>query len=277
LAQPDYCIVAREGAPPLALYWKPQQGAVAVLVFVHGFGEHAGRYAQVYEAFPDCHCLGFDLRGHGHSGGARGHVRRFEDYRSDLAWVLREAQRRAPGLPVFLVGHSFGGLIATEAALHLDVPLAGLVLSSPAFALRLAPPAWERAMARVMNHLCPGLTRPARLRVDKLSHDPSVAEQVRQDPLSLGVASVRWYMECLDAQRRVLAAGADLELPVLCLVAGDDALVVPGVTEAFFESVASLDKTLKIFPDAYHELFQELDKSAVLGRVWRWCETRLMG
>ena len=119
-------------------------------------------------------------------------------------------------------------------------------------------------MARVANHLWPGLTRPARSRIDRLSHDPAAAEQVRQDPLRHGLASVRWYMECLAAERRALAACADLDLPLLYLV-----------TETFFEAVASLDKTLHAFPGAFHDLFQELDKDIVRDRVWRWCETCL--
>ncbi len=76
MAPLDYSIVQRVGAPDLALYWSPADHAVAVMVFVHGFGEHMGRYGDVFAAFPRCHCLGFDLRGHGHSGGARGQARR---------------------------------------------------------------------------------------------------------------------------------------------------------------------------------------------------------
>lgn len=270
----DYSVVRRESAPDLALYWAPVAEPAAVLVFVHGFGEHSGRYGQVFAALPRCHCLGFDLLGHGHSGGARGHIKDFAEYRSDLTWVLEEAGRRAPGLPVFLVGHSFGGLVATEAVVHLQLPLAGLILSSPGFAFQYVPPAWERAMARLMTHLYPGLTRPAHLRVDRLSHDPEVALQVRQDPLSFRRASVRWYTECLAAQRRVLAAGPQLHVPLLCLVAGDDAMVVPEVTRTFFDTVASPDKQLEYYPQAYHELFQEPEKAEVFELIGRWIAAR---
>ncbi len=275
MAPLDYSLMQRAGAPDLALYWSPAQDAVAVMVFVHGFGEHMGRYGDVFAAFPRCHCLGFDLRGHGHSGGSRGHIQRFGDYRTDLAWVLENARSRAPGLPVFLVGHSFGGLVATEAMVTLQEPVAGMILSSPGFALQHVPPMWESAMAKLMTHVWPGLARPARIRVDRLSHDPEVAERVRQDPLSLRRVSVRWYTECLGAQRRVLAAGLRLRVPLLCLVAGDDELVVPGVTRAFFDTVASQDKQFELYPDAYHELFQEPDRDVVFELVWRWCEARL--
>jgi len=277
VAPTDYSVVQREAAPDLAVYWTPADDAVAALVFVHGFAEHAGRYAHVFRAFPRCHCLGFDLRGHGNSGGPRGHIRRFDEYRQDLAWALEEARSRGPGLPLFLVGHSFGGLVATEAVLSLQTPLAGLILSSPGFALQFVPPVWERGMARLMTWICPGLTRPARVPVDRLSHDPAVAERVLQDPLSLRRASVRWYTECLAAQRRVLAAGRELRIPLLCLVAGQDALVVPEATRVFFDTVASLDKRLEFYPEAYHELFQETEQQVVFELMWRWCEARLPG
>ena len=270
----DWEMLIRPGQPDLALYRADAVDPLAVLVFVHGFGEHMGRYEEVFEMLPRFDRCGFDLRGHGHSAGRRGHVRRFADYHDDLAEVLWMAQRRRPELPCFLVAHSFGGLIAADFVARRSPALAGLVLSSPGFAFRYTPPLWERAMASCATHLMPTLTRSARLDVSQLSHDPEVERRLRADPLSYSFASVRWYTECRRVQRRIVAGAVGVRCPVLGLIAGRDALVDPAVTAEYFAALSSRDKTEQVYAEDYHELFQESHRAEVVRVMRHWCMAR---
>lgn len=255
------------------MYWRaaPAGPARSCLVFVHGFGEHAGRYERIFAHFPRQHILAFDLRGHGRSAGQRGHVGRFVEYHSDLERALRLARAQAPGLPVILIAHSFGGLLAAHfCILKAGAGLRGLVLSSPAFRFCYRPPAWERAAAWLANLIWPRFTRPARLRTERLSHDPEVAARLREDPMSFSAASARWYHEALAAQQLVAARAGELHLDTCLLYSGNDALVDAEVTA----EVAAhwLQAEVRVYPDCYHELFQETRAGEILRLVRERCE-----
>lgn len=134
--------------------WRPQ-AARAVIVVVHGLGEHGGRYANlVAELVPRGYALYVpDLRGHGRSSGLRGHCDRFVDYVADLKSAVQEAQTQEPGLPLFVYGHSLGGLIVLRHALERPQGARGLVISAPALRRKFAVPAGKLLLGRVMSRL----------------------------------------------------------------------------------------------------------------------------
>jgi lysophospholipase len=252
-------------------------GARAAMVFIHGFGEHSGRYEHVFERVSREGCASFavDLRGHGQSSGIRGHVDRFDEYLDDVDRAVELATERWAGLPLFLVGHSMGGLIATRWAQDRSAGrIKGLVLSSPAFGFELKLPRRRRLLAWIATRLKPTLRRDTSIEVPKLSHDPEIVLGAMQDELCQHSATARWYTEMVRAQADALAAAGGLQVPLLMIVAGEDAIVDPIDSRAFFDAVGGADKTWHDYPDLYHELFNELGKERVFADLAAWLEGR---
>ena len=253
------------------------------VVLVHGFAEHRGRYAETIAALVAAGCAvhAFDLRGHGDSGGRRGHVDGFADYRRDLARVVAErAGFGVPGdapadLPLILFGHSLGGLIALDQVLHaapLDAapPFAALVLSGPflAPAFRVAP--WKRTLAEVASHLPPWFGFPAGVDAAGLSHDAGVVRAYRDDPKVFDDVTADWFVAVSEAQREVLARASEVRLPVLMLVGGADPVADPAVSRRFFESLGSDEKCLRLYAGLLHEVLNERERRRVLADLLAW-------
>ncbi len=246
------------------------------LVIVHGFGEHRGRYrrlvGELLGAGFECHL--FDLRGHGDSGGRRGHVGRFADYLDDLARFAAQAGRHTePGstAPWVLFGHSLGGLIAADFVLRPDPPFAALGLSSPFFASPDSPP-FARLIAAVARRLRPRLRLHVPFSPRALSHDPRVVEAYARDPRVLDTFSPAWLGEVTAAQRRVLARAGGIRLPVLILVGSADRVADPERSRAFFERLGSPDKTIRTYDGLFHEVLNELERGRVVADLLAWLE-----
>lgn len=250
--------------------WEPKR-ARGTLAIVHGYGEHAGRYRE-FSAWLAGHgwrVVACDLPGHGRSPGRRGHIRRFSDYLSVVEALLAEAQRAAP---VFLLGHSLGGLIAAR-YLELEPQAAsGLILSSPFFGLALPVPAWKRALAQMLSRLWPAASLPSGIRPEDLSHDPKVVEAYRRDPLVHRVATARWFTEVLAAQTAALRDAPKLEVPVLIVQGEEDRLAQVAATRAFAAACGSPSLTLKLYGGLYHETLNELDRKRVWQDILAWLE-----
>ncbi|MGM0574181.1 MAG: alpha/beta hydrolase [Myxococcota bacterium] len=252
--------------------WHPVEDPRATLVFVHGFGEHSGRYLHVFEAMNAAgfDCLGFDYRGYGRADGRRGYVERFDDYVDDVERAVRAARDRRPDAPLFIVGHSQGGLVAAAYALARGDRADGFALSSPGFGVAVPVPAWKDALARVMSRIWPTLSVPTGIESSLVSRDPDVVAAYDADPLVLRAATARWYVEFLEAQERILAGAGRIDRPMLVLQAGDDRLVDPAATRRFFERLGSEDKTFVPYEGLYHEIFNEPERDRVLGDLRGW-------
>jgi alpha-beta hydrolase superfamily lysophospholipase len=177
--------------------WAPSASPRAAILIVHGLGgEHSGRYAATAAVLAGAglavHAL--DYRGHGRSEGRRVHVDDVDDYVADVQAGLAEARRRSPGVSVFLLGHSQGGLIALKLALDHPAAIDGLVITSPFLAVHPAsrPSPVVRAMARVMVRVAPRLPMPTKIDVSLLSRDTTVGEAYARDPLVSHAASAGW-------------------------------------------------------------------------------------
>lgn len=250
----------------------------ARLVIVHGFGEHRGRYqrlvGELLAAGFECHL--FDLRGHGDSGGRRGHVRRFADYRDDLARFAaragRESEPRSTA-PWVLLGHSLGGLIAADSVLHAPRTFSALALGSPFLASPDSPPL-ARLMAAVARRLLPGLRLHVPFPPSALSHDPRVVEAYARDPRVLDSFSPAWLGAVTAAQRRVYRRAGEIRLPALVLVGGADRIADPGRSLAFFRRLGSPDKTLHVYDGLFHEVLNELDRRPVVADLLAWLGRR---
>lgn len=249
----------------------------ATVVVVHGFGEHIGRYERLGRALAKAgfYTIGFDLRGHGRSGGVRGDAPAYRAFAEDLRGVVRRAREERPGLPLFLFGHSFGGGLVLHYALDSGPgELNGVVATGPYLKLAFTPPAWKVAIGRVLGKLYPALRLPTELNEAWLSHDPQVGRDYRGDPLVHSVISARLFFDMETANARTLEQAGRMRLPLLVLHGGEDRITDAAAAERFVERAASADKRYSRIPGMYHEVLNEIGAGPVYDEIIGWLRQR---
>jgi acylglycerol lipase len=257
-------------------FWLPEGQPKAVLLVVHGLGEHSGRYGNVVNYFvPRGYGVyALDHYGHGKSEGQREYVERFGDYTQTLKIFFDEVQGWQPGQRIFLIGHSLGGLISAVYLLDHQAGLSGAVLSGPA----VKPPSLSPALlvvGRLMSALLPKMGVLA-LDSSAVSRDPGVVRAYVSDPLVFtGKTTARLGAETIDAMQRVQAGAATITLPLLILQGSADRLVDPAGAEQLYQAAGSADKTLKVYPGLYHEIYNEPEHEQVLHDVELWLTVHL--
>ncbi|MCL5807077.1 MAG: lysophospholipase [Deltaproteobacteria bacterium] len=268
------------GVRKTALYyqgWLPEGEVRAVLLVVHGLAEHSGRYMNLVHRFvPLGYAVyGIDHIGHGRSEGRRLHVESFVDYTEPLRTCADMVRCWQPDRPIFLVGHSMGGLIG---ALHLvdrQEALTGAVLSGPAVKAPGDIPKTVIFIGRILSVLLPRLGM-VRLEAEGVSRDPAVVKAYLADPLVCrGKMTARLGAEMLRAMERVGVEADRIRLPLLILQGGADRLVDPSGARLLYEKAASPDKKLIVYEGFYHEVFNEPEHDRVLSDVEQWLEGHL--
>lgn len=262
------------GAHDVRLYyeWWVPPAARAMLVLVHGIGEHSGRYGPFIRYFVErgYGVAVYDQRGHGQSEGLRGHIEHFQDLLSDLAQVLQHTKSAYPDLPYFLVGHSFGGQVALNFVVRYAKGIRGLIASSPNIALKMRIPHWKRWLSRYVQHWAPKLLLRQTFPAKWLSHDAAIVEAYLRDPRVVRHVTLHTATELLQNLDVVMALAARIHVPSLFLHAGDDQICDPEATRLFFRRIPVLRKRLKVYAGMYHELFNEVDKAAVFHDMEQW-------
>ena len=260
----------------LALHdWPVAAGAArAVVVLVHGLGEHAGRYGPLAARL---NAWGFaaravDHHGHGASSGARGGLPTPARLVDDLALVIDDTRNAFPALPLVLLGHSLGGLVAASAVARGRRLVDALVLSSPALDAGLS--ALQKLLVATLSRLAPGLRVGNGLELDFLSHARSVVEAYRADPLCHDRIGARLARFLANEGAAVLAAAPAWQVPTLLLYAGDDRLVNPAGSRAFAEAAPPAFVSSICFPALYHEIFNERDAEPVFDALHGWLDAR---
>lgn len=253
--------------------WLPAGDPRGTVVVVHGINEHGGRYRHVAARLASAGWLvaAADHRGHGLSEGRRAAVERFDDWVADLDTYIAGVLAAAPR-PLFLLGHSLGGLIAVVYALDHASSLAGLVLSSPSVLppSNLSPPV--RAAGRWLSRWAANVP-VVRLQLDAVSRDPAVVTAYRTDPLvHQGRVRARTGAEVLGAIERVHREIGRLELPVLVIQGTIDRLVDPRSAAWVDSHVGSPDHTLRIYDGLYHEVLNEPERETVIADVVHWLD-----
>ncbi len=259
--------------------WLPDGAAGqarAALALAHGYGEHSGRYMNVVQALvPHGYALhGLDLRGHGRSQGRRGHVDRWGDYEEDVRLFLEFIRSQAPDVPLFMLGHSNGGLLALTCGLRYPQTICGVIASAPS----LAPPNIAPvllALGAALSHVWPTFSMASGLDARRLSRIPEVVNAYRNDPLVQDIGSARLSTEMAAAREWVMAHASEWRLPLLLVVGCHDRLIPPQGARQFYERVQVDDKEMRAYPDAYHEVHNDLCAAQEMADLERWLDGHL--
>ncbi|MBN1191503.1 MAG: lysophospholipase [Dehalococcoidales bacterium] len=268
------------GQHGLSLYyqaWLPDKEPKSVLVVVHGLAEHSGRYRHLAEYFASRgHAVySFDLEGHGRSAGPRCRNNNFSDFMKNLDIFLALVRRKHPSPKIFIIGHSMGGTIATLFAASGQSQFDGLILSAATLKIgaKIPPPLF--LAARVLSLLAPG-TGLYTIEAAALSRDKSVVEAYLKDHLVYtGKIRARPGVELLKVLNSLPDRYRDITLPLLIMQGTADRLSDPEGSRIMYREVASQDKTLKIYPGFYHELFNEQEHRQVFADMEEWLDRRI--
>ncbi|GMR12289.1 MAG: alpha/beta hydrolase [Gemmatimonadota bacterium] len=266
------------GATRLAWHLWEAEDASAIVVIVHGLGDHAGRYDLVAESLVarGFTVFGFDQRGHGRSQGIRGHARSFGQLREDLGRAIREARSVSGGLPLFLWGHSMGGLLVIRHLQGDPGDIRGAVITSPWLATRAPVPEWKRFSARILDRIAPWLALSTGLVPEMLMRDADRIQAYREDRLVHDRISPRLYHVVLEEQKAALANADRFDTPGLFLVPQADPLVVPSVTKAFAEAIQDGRATVVPLPGLLHEPHNEPERGDVFLAAGDWIDQELV-
>jgi alpha-beta hydrolase superfamily lysophospholipase len=256
--------------------WQPDAPPRAIVCLVHGLGEHSGRYAHVASALDEAGyaLLGFDLRGHGKSGGPRGHTPSYEALMADIGHLLDEAAKRYPSTAQFLYGHSLGGNLVLNYALRRKPQITGVIATSPAIRTATPPPSSQLTLAKIMNRIRPGMQMANGLALDGLARDPEVIRAYTNDPLVHNKISVRLALEMLQAGEWALAHAAEFPLPLLLAHGSADQLTSAPASAEFARKVPG-DCTFKLWEGFYHETHNEPEKAEVLAFMIDWLQKQM--
>lgn len=258
-------------------YWLPEGEPAAICLIVHGVAEHSGRYMNVVNhLLPRGYAVyGIDHIGHGKSEGKRVYVDRFQDYIATLKRYVDMIRGWHPETPVFLIGHSMGGLIGAEYLLRHQDDLAGAVLSGPGVKV---PDDISKAVlwaGQILSVVLPG-AGIIQLDASDVSRDPAVVDAYVNDPLvHTGKITARLGAEMIRTMQHATRCAAGIRLPILIVQGGADKLVDPAGAQMLYDSAGSADKTIKVYEGFYHEIFNEPDHGRVLADVAGWIAAHL--
>lgn len=240
----------------------------ATIIITHGVAEHSDCYNHTAEALANqrLQVFAWDLPGHGKSYGQRGYIQSFKEFADRLNFVLQEVKKLiTDDNPVYLFGHSLGGLITLKFILEYpNAPVKALLLSSPALGVAVEIPRYKDRAARVLNVIAPKFTIPHELNFEDLSRDRTIIANYPKDPLRHKKYSAPLYLGILETMQEVHSRAHHIEIPIYIQAAGQDKIVSTVDTQEFFRRLSSTDKKLKIYENSYHEIFNDLNRQEVV-------------
>lgn len=249
----------------------------AHVVIVHGYAEHSGRYDELVRILEenDFAAHRFDLRGHGHSGGVRAHIGRFDEYIDDMRAVLGHVnERRHDTSPLFVLGHSLGGLISLEYCRRSPEAIRGVVVSSPFLHPAFEVLAAKRFLAKGASIVAPALRFDNTLEPEWLSTDEEIVQEYQADPLVQRTTTPRWFIEVEAAQKMLVRRAPEVTTPLLMLLGEDDKVADHTLARTVFDRLGSADKDLQIYAGLRHEVFNERNRHRVFRDVVGWLKRR---
>lgn len=267
-----------EGVKGLNIFfrsWHPTGKPRGVVAICHGVNSHSGQYlwvgAQLQAAGFAVYAL--DLRGRGKSDGERFYVDDMAEYVSDVAMLIKLAKSREPGLPVFLLGHSAGGVVSCVYSLENQAGLAGLICES--FAFQVPAPDFALAVVKGISHLAPH-AHVLKLHNEDFSRDPKVVKSMNEDPLIANeVQPTKTVATLVRADERLKREFPLIKLPVFILHGTADKATKPSGSQLFYDTAGSADKTLKLYEGHFHDLLNDFGKEEVMADILGWIDKRL--
>jgi alpha-beta hydrolase superfamily lysophospholipase len=267
-----------DGLPLYYQVWLPAGNSRrAVIVNLHGLGDHSGLYPNLASHFParGLALYAFDMRGNGRSPGQRAYLGRWKEYRGDLEAFVGRVRKWEPGLPLFLLGNSLGGLVVLDYVLHHRGQVEGVIAAAPVLGDVGVPPVLM-ALGRVMSRVLPRFSLNVGMDLTGLAREPSVVEAVLADPLFHRRGTARLSTEVTATITRVHQLAGSLSVPLLILHGSDDRMVPPDGSRIFFAKVRFPDRELREYPGAYHGLFADRGFEEVLGDLERWIDRHIL-
>ena len=271
---------AKDGTSFFIQGWEPEnENPKALIALVHGLGEHTNRYTHVGKVMTEAGyaLVGFDLRGHGKSGGARGHTASLDPYMQDIRRFFESMKRRYPNLPHFLYGHSLGGLLSLAYAIQYGAGLKGVMVTGAALRSSLQEQKAKLAMVRVLGSLLPSMTLKSGLEVNTISRDADVVEAYKNDPLVHDSASLGFGKAALNAIDLCFARAHEFPAPLLMIHGKGDKIAYYTGSQDFANLLRATgqDVTLKLWDDLYHEVHNEPEKEEVFQYMITWLDSHL--
>lgn len=258
-------------------YWIPDRDIRAVVLLVHGAGEHSNRYIEVARQLcaAGYAVAALDHIGHGRSDGHYGHMDSFDHHLETLELFRQQVAARFSDRPMILMGHSMGGLISTCFLLRHQHKFVACVLSGPAIKTDLEPGFMQRLIIRLLSWLAPRLG-VLQLDAQGVSRDPAVVKAYIEDPLvNHGKMSAGFVWELFKAMSEAQERAAEITLPLLLMHGEQDAMASPAGARFLYDAVSSADKQLKLYPDLYHEILNEPERDQVIADLLAWCDQRV--
>jgi alpha-beta hydrolase superfamily lysophospholipase len=267
-----------EGVKGLNIFfrsWHPSGRPRAVVAICHGVNSHSGEYLWVGEQLQ---AAGFavyavDLRGRGKSDGERFYVDDVDDYVSDVSMLIKLAKSREPGLPVYLLGHSAGGVVSCVYTIDNQAELAGLICES--FAFQVPAPDFALAVIKGISHLAPH-AHVLKLHNEDFTRDPKALRAKNEDPLIANeVQPTKTVAALVRADERLKEDFPLITLPVFILHGTADKATRPSGSQMFYDKAGSKDKTLKLYEGHFHDLLNDFGKEEVMADILGWIDKRL--
>lgn len=271
----EYNIILKDGKSLRGVINSPGENIRAMILFVHGLGEHIRRYDDWSDKLgkQGIGFTGVDLPGHGLSDGARGNIRNYGQTDEMIGMLLVTIHNTFPNLPVFIYGHSLGGGIVLDYLVRKSPAVKGAVVTSPWLKLSFEPGKFKVWLASVMKGILPGLAQPSGLVVDDISHDRSVVEKYKSDPLVHDKISVSLFHSAMSAGNFALNHASDLKVPLLLMHGSDDKICSPEGSREFASKTNLAE--LKIWDGGYHELHNETFREEVFSYLMNWLNARI--
>ena len=261
-----------DGLDIFARGWEPGDRATdAVVCLVHGIGEHTMRYMKVAQALTaeGRVLFGADLRGHGHSAGPRGHFPSIEAVLLDIDLLLDKARERYPNRPLFLYGHSLGGILVLHYALKRNPDIRGVISTSPGLRTALEQQPVKVMAAKLLGSLIPSVSVPSGIDLNEISRDREVVETYKDDPLVHNRMSLGFGKVMIDVVKWTLENAGQFKYPLLLMHGKKDTITYPSGSIDFASKVNNNCK-LVLWEEALHELHNEPEKDEVLSTLNEW-------
>lgn len=271
----DYNIKLANGKVLRGFISSPGEGVKAVIVFVHGLGEHILRYRSWAEMFTGngIAFTGVDLPGHGNSDGKRGHIKSYNLTDEMIGILLNSVSMTFPSVPVFLYGQSLGGGIVLRYILAHEPDITGAIVTSPWLKLSFEPDKFKIFLASVMKNILPAFTQSSGLVIEHLSHNRDEVDKYGTDPLVHGKISVSLFYNALEAAKESLEYSGRLKIPLLLMHGSDDKICSPEGSRIFASKEGPID--FKIWEGGYHELHNEMFRDDVFAYISGWINEKL--